>query len=266
MKSKPKKTVKKKQKKSAITPVYQWTNGGDKVLIVKCLGPGGKVFGGFPWPRSGHVETPAAHDPAWGEKPSKWRDGWHPDKKCGGGLHGWPWGIGLGSGKEPDYAQDWVVFASAPSDVVAIEESESKSELKVKARCGEVVYCGNWWGALDLIGPGRTNWIQHAARGAASATGWRGAASATGWSGAASATGEYCQIEVGKFGAACTTARNCTWVVRTGASLLQNCTIDGNKPTTLFIPPDKYADGDTLTISDGKVTNVEKAKTYAAHA
>ncbi len=150
----------------AVTPVWQWTHDGDKVLLVKCVNKDGTSYGGFQWPESGPVEAPD----------------WDPEPKCGGGLHGWPWGIGIGAGKEPDYSGRWLVFAADPEDVVWVDD-------KAKCRKAEVVYCGPWWGAYARILPGREAWIQHAASGAASATGWRGAASATGKRGAASATG-----------------------------------------------------------------------------
>ena len=151
------------------TPAHQWTHDGDKVLLVKCVDANGTSHEGFQWPSSGPVESPN-----WSEEPN-----------CeSGGLFGWPWGIGLGSGKLPDYyAGKWIVFAAPPDTVVSLGD-------KAKVPRAEVVYYGNWWGALLRVDAGRVAWCEHAANGAALAIGARGAASATGESGAASAIGE----------------------------------------------------------------------------
>src|SRR3990167_3993076 len=160
--------------------IHQWTHTGDDVLIVKCVGAGGVTYGDFVWPLTVGAEVIAPD--------------WRADAECGGGLHGWPWGLSIGDGKEPDWsAPPWLVFAAKPTDVVDLGG-------KVKARCGRVVYVGDWQGATNHVLSGQIAWVlQRTAnaakrskgeRGAASATGERGAASATGWSGAASATGE----------------------------------------------------------------------------
>ena len=160
--------------------IHQWTHTGDDVLIVKCVGAGGVTYGDFVWPLTVGAEVIAPD--------------WRADAECGGGLHGWPWGLSIGDGKEPDWsAPPWLVFAAKPTDVVDLGG-------KVKARCGRVVYVGDWQGATNHVLSGQIAWVlqrtanaakrSKAERGAASATGERGAASATGWSGAASATGE----------------------------------------------------------------------------
>jgi len=152
---------------ATITPVHRWTHDGDKVLLVKCVGPDGTSYGGFQWPESGAVKSP----------------NWSEEATCDtGGLFGWPWGVGIGGGKEPSFSGRWIVFAADPDTVVDLGD-------KAKVPRAEVVYYGNWWGALLAIDAGRIAWTEHAASGAASATGWSGAASATGESGAASATG-----------------------------------------------------------------------------
>ena len=159
--------------------IHQWTHTGDDVLIVKCVGAGGVTYGDFVWPLTVGAEVIAPD--------------WRADAECGGGLHGWPWGLSIGDGKEPDWsAPPWLVFAAKPTDVVDLGG-------KVKARCGRVVYVGDWQGATNHVLSGQIAWVlqrtanaakrSKAERGAASATGERGAASATGWSGAASATG-----------------------------------------------------------------------------
>lgn len=71
-----------------IIPYHQWTNGGNKVLILKCVDKNRQGYGGFQWPESGPVE------------PSTWS----AEPTCeSGGLFGWAWGLAFGDGKDPDY-------------------------------------------------------------------------------------------------------------------------------------------------------------------
>ena len=185
----------------AVTPVWQWTYDGDKVLLVKWVNKDGTSYGGFQWPESGPVEAPD----------------WDPEPKCGGGLHGWPWGIGVGAGKEPDYSGRWLVFAADPEDVVWVDNE------KAKCRTAEVVYCGPWWGAYKCIAAGQAAWIQHAASGAASATGQSGAASATGVGSVAAVTQatEYSHVEAGPGGIAAVIGEEVRWTVHKQAVLIQ---------------------------------------------
>ena len=162
--------------KPPITPVHQWTNGGKEVLILRCCDDkNGTSYGGFHWPLTvgAAVEAPD----------------WTPDPVCRG-LHGWPWGIGMGGGKEPHWDGAWIVFGAAPSDVKDLCD-------KCAARAGVVRFGGDWQTANAFVLSGQIAWVQHVARRAASAAGRNGAASATGERGAASATGEN--------GAACVT-------------------------------------------------------------
>jgi hypothetical protein len=169
------------------TPIHQWTHDGDEVLIVKCVQPGGESSRGFVWPKSGEVTTP----------------NWSTEPNCeSGGLFGWPWGLNIGGGKEPDYQGDWIVFAADPASVVDLDD---------KAKAGptaEVVFYGHWSEALRFTQAGRDAWLEHRfaaaraqaatargkkvsdeVRGAATASGDRGAATASGYSGAATASG-----------------------------------------------------------------------------
>jgi hypothetical protein len=177
--------------KADYTPIHQWTHDGSKVLLVKCVDKGGKSHGDFQWVKSGPTICPRCVT-ADGKKNA--RDG-AGDKCKTGGLFGWAWGLNLGGGKDPNYQADWLVFAADPLDVIDLGD-----KCKVIGEC-EVVYYGEWLGALLFTVAGREAWIAHRCAaadtehdtgwsGAASATGGRGAASATGESGAASATGE----------------------------------------------------------------------------
>lgn len=249
-----------------VTPACHWTNGGDKVRIVKCVGPNGETTNGFVWPKSGPVKTP----------------NWSAEPNCeSGGLFGWPWGLSIGGGKEPDYRTPWVVFEAPLKDA---EGGENVVDLgdKCKAHEGEVIYFGDWWGAILLIDTGRNAWIEHAARGAASATGesgaasatggsgaasatglrgaasatgGRGAASATGWSGAALSTNENCTLECGPHGLCATTARRCYWRIHPGAVLFQRWVDNASEWHHATFAADDYEiiDGELLLVEDGEL-------------
>ena len=161
-----------------VIPVHQWTDGGAFVRVVRCINMDGTSYGGFVNPLV-VGETVTAPD-------------WRSDEECCGGIHGWPWALYVGDGKEPDYGALWQVVDVDPADVAWLGG-------KVKFRTGRVSYCGGWSGAIEAVRGGLISWVQQAAKGAAnatvdygaaSATGNCGAASATGYRGAASATGE----------------------------------------------------------------------------
>jgi hypothetical protein len=153
-----------------IIPVHEWLHDGDRALMLRYVSSDNKSYGDFQWPSEVGMEVTAPD--------------WNPAAVCGGGFHGWPWGIGIGTGKGPVFVDvNWQVISYDPKDSVWVENE------KVKIRTGKIEYIGSWWKALAIIEAGRTAWIQQAASGAASATGARGAASATGARGAASATG-----------------------------------------------------------------------------
>lgn len=112
---------------------HTFTHTGGEVLILRRCNPDGTSHNGFRWPESGEVEAP------------DWRD----DNECGGGLHGWPWGLTIGDGSDFSVIEDkWIVFAAAPEDVRAIGG-------KCKARKGRVVYCGDFATAWAQINDGR---------------------------------------------------------------------------------------------------------------
>ena len=151
-----------------LTRAHQWTNGREEVLILRCCNKDGTSYGGFQWPMTVGATVNAPD--------------WNPAPECGGGLHGWPWGIAMGDGKEPDYGGAWIVFGAVPADVVSIGG-------KCKAKTGIVRFVGTWDKANAFVLAGQMELVYQSSRGAASATGDSGAASATGTSGAASATG-----------------------------------------------------------------------------
>jgi len=155
-------------KTTDITPACKWTNGGTEVLILKCVDRDGKSYGGFQWPLT-VGKTVTAPD-------------WNRKAECGSGLHGWPWGLSMGDGKDPQWDGAWLVFGAQPSGVINLGG-------KCKTRTAIVRFVGDWQAATNFVLAGQIAWILHASMGAASATGNGGAASATGDGGAASATG-----------------------------------------------------------------------------
>ena len=146
-----------------IIPRHQWTHDGARVHVLHC---GTVGYGGFVWPTTVGATLRVAH-------PTR-----SPDCDAGG-FYGWPWGFGLGDGKNPDWSATWIVYAAQPGDVIAIND-------KVKC-CGdvEILFVGDWASALAFVLPGHIAWVTAYACGAASATGARGAAVVTGLHGRA---------------------------------------------------------------------------------
>ncbi|MBV8781905.1 MAG: hypothetical protein JO353_10950 [Phycisphaerae bacterium] len=134
----------------AVRP-HTWTDGGDKVLILRRCNKDGSSSHGFVWPKSGPVE---AAD-------------FNTLRACGGGLHGWPWGMGLGEGSDYDIIGDeWKVFAAKAEDVIGelpVYGEDSRGE-KCKAKCGEVIYSGSFAGACAMINGGRHRLIDAMAK------------------------------------------------------------------------------------------------------
>jgi hypothetical protein len=159
--------------KKEITSPCQHTDKDGYVLIVKCLNRDGTSHNGFVWPKAGPVEN--KH--------------WSREPNCeSGGLFGWPFGLGIGDGKDADACAPWLVFRAKPENVIEIG-AKCKAVPGDNGDLPEVVYYGNMGGAMALTMGERVKYITDRSRGSASATGDRGSASATGDSGSASATG-----------------------------------------------------------------------------
>ena len=158
----------------------EWTNGGDEVLIVRCMSRDGKtsrkrlvngcVVESEPFQNPiiiGEIVTA----PDWSNK-----------AECGGGIHGWPWALSLGEGKDCDWSGLWQVYGVKPKDIIDLDG-------KCKFRTGILRFSGDWQSATNFVLSGQIAFIHKSASGASSATGYRGASSATGARGASSATG-----------------------------------------------------------------------------
>ena len=119
----------------------EFTNGGKEVLILKRI-PKNRVTNGggkgkdLAWPGvGGKVEC----------------DQWNPEPKCGGGIHGWPGGFGLGDGMEYDVAGDvWLVISADHADVVGNVDGGAKC----KARAAIVRFEGTFTDAMKFVASG----------------------------------------------------------------------------------------------------------------
>ena len=123
-------------------PVHQWTNGGDEVLVVRFVDHAGKSYGNFQHPMT-IGERVTAPD-------------WNPAMVCGGGIHGWPWAIGLREGKDCDWQALWQVYAVKPSDIVG---GDGDLAGKAKFRTGVLKFIGHWAGATDFVLNGQMAWV-----------------------------------------------------------------------------------------------------------
>ena len=161
-----------KTKKTQCPDIHEWTNADGNVFVLRFSNKDGKSYNGFQHPTEvGEMVT--APD-------------WTATTDCGGGIHGWPWGIGIGDGKEPEWGALWQVYAVKPADII----SNVGSGPKCKFRTGELVYAGDWHGAMQYILPGQMKWAFEISEGAASNSGYQGAASNSGDYGAASTTAD----------------------------------------------------------------------------
>jgi hypothetical protein len=165
---------------------HQWTDDGDRVLILRRLNTNGVSHGGFA---------------QWG-KPEELNNvvrpmNWNPEAACGDGLHGWPWGMGLGEGQDYSLRDNrWLIIAAKPEDVTG----ELGGGLKCKCREVVKIFDGTFAGAWALINGGRHRLIEAMAAGngniasgtssAASSSGYSSAASSSGYRSAASSSGD----------------------------------------------------------------------------
>ena len=144
---------------------HAWTHDGDEVMILRRIPKHRMTYNNFLWPSGigAVVECPD----------------WKPNDKCGNGLHGWPWGFGLGDGCGYDIINDvWLVIGAAPEDVVG----EIEGGAKCKFRRGTIRYEGKFQDAMLLLQGGFLACVETAA----SAGDWSAAASVGDWSKAAS--------------------------------------------------------------------------------
>ena len=102
---------------------------------------------------------------------------WNPSKECGGGLHGWLWGVGDFSSKVRSFKAKWLVIEVDENEIIDLVD-------KVKFRKGKVVFCGSFVNAYLFL-------LERKPLNKKTITGDSGHAAATGNSGHAAATGDY---------------------------------------------------------------------------
>jgi hypothetical protein len=146
-------------------PSWQWTHTGAEVLLLKCVNADGSSHGGFKYPLEIGAEVTAPD--------------WDPANRCGGGLHGWAWGIGIGGEKAPIWEGIWLVLGCAPKDVVHVTiEGDKEKTRKATIRC--VTKPGDWQKATNFILAGQMAWIVHNAEGSAASSGDSSSAASSG--------------------------------------------------------------------------------------
>ena len=162
--------------------IHQWTDNGPEVLILKCVPKDGIVEGQrdqrmqaehgetyrFAWPLTVGTTVEA--------------EDWDPQPSCGGGLHGWPWGLSIGDGKEADWQGTWLVFGALPVDVIDLGG-------KVKAHRGTIRLVGNWHDALMFVLAGQMRLVAARASSSAASSGDRSSAASSGASSSAASSG-----------------------------------------------------------------------------
>ncbi|MCE5277162.1 MAG: hypothetical protein LLG03_03935 [Planctomycetaceae bacterium] len=233
-------------------PLHQFTHDGDRVLMVKALAQNGSSHGGFQWPVEAGKTVEA---PDWNEKPV-----------CGGGLHAWAWGIGIGDGIEVSASMRWLVLSADPADVVLIETSR-----KVKARKVRIEYAGDMAGAMYRTSQGRIAWVVQDSRGSASASGYGGSASASGDGGSASAsgvrgsasasgamsaacaTGEDSSLDISGTSAAAVVMTKFTWIARRGAVVLHRWKDARGRMHTKTLSATRAMDGKRYLVDGEKI-------------
>ena len=161
---------------------HNWTDGGDKVLILRRINSNGTSSSS----RLKNGESIAA-------TPFRWPDGinvivecddWDSRQVCGGGLHGWPWGMGLGEGADYDIIDDrWIILAAAPEDVAGNLERG----WKCKCRMAIKLYDGPFAGAWAMINGGRHRLIEAMSKGMSDSS----KAASSGYSSKAASSGDY---------------------------------------------------------------------------
>ena len=163
---------------------HQHTNPGGEVLILRRI-PQSRISNGngiakdFVWPVGvGSVVT--APD-------------WEPTNKCGHGLHGWPYGFGLGEGCDYDIINDvWLVIGVKPEDIIG----ELEGGAKCKFRAGTIRLEGKFGDAMHAVQSGFDSCVAAMAKEsgdsskAASSGNYSNAAS-SGYSSKAASSGNY---------------------------------------------------------------------------
>ena len=125
---------------------HQWTNADGEVLILKRIPKNRLGHEGFKYPKG--VGSVIAC-PDFNTKPT-----------CGGGIHGWPWGFGIGEGAEFDILEDvWLVLSAPPENVIG----ELEGGLKCKAKDPVIRFEGSFKDAWGVVAGEQTAIIRNLA-------------------------------------------------------------------------------------------------------
>jgi len=106
----------------------------NRVLVLRTVSADMTSRDRFRYPESGFVEAP------------DWDGG---KDVCGGGLHGFLWGVGKGELADWSETAKWLVIAVDPAD--GLVELTVDGGGKCKFARGEVVYCGGRDGAIAYL-------------------------------------------------------------------------------------------------------------------
>ena len=169
--------------KQEMQKAHTWTDGGDRVLILRRIAKDGTSHGGFSeWGKPDELNITI--------RPKEFVDA----PTCGGGLHGWAWGMGLGEGCDYSLCDDrWLVVSAKPDDVVG----EVDGGDKVKCREVVKIFDGTFAGAWAMINGGRHRLIAAMAASCVDATAASGDYSklaASGHSSKLAASGDYSNL------------------------------------------------------------------------
>ena len=179
---------------------HQWTNGGDEVLVVRCVNADGTSYGGFENP----LEVGAVI-----EAPD-----WSIAAECGGGIHGWPWGLGH-DGKEPTHPL-WLVCGADPHSGV---------ELGGKAKWPRMIvrHVGTLASAMAFTHVGRLRLISASAKQAtsgdsssAATSGYSSSAATSGYSSSAATSGYRSSAATSGYSSSAATSGECSSAATSG--------------------------------------------------
>ena len=210
--------TKKNTKSAAKKPVKKEIK---KVLVLRTCNKDMTSHNGFKWPKKGKVIC----------------QDWDSKAQCGNGLHGLLWGIGDGGLLNWDEDAKWLVVSVDEDKIVSIDNN------KVKFPEGEVIYCGNREGAIELLvkeGADQTKMVC-------------GQASASGDYGQASASGDYGQASASGYQGQASAADRGTIIL---------CWHDGNRyrTATLYVGEDGIEPNTFYMCDMGKIIKGEKVK------
>ena len=236
------------EKAVILTEPHNFTHDGDCVLVLKRLDKDGCSYGGCKLPESGQWTAPEVWDPAWGDKPSDWKGGFDPNPVCGGGIHGWPWGMGLGEGSDYSFIHDiWCVIAVRPEDVVGNIQDGRKCKFKT----GLLVFRGAFVDAWMKVCSGRHALIGQMAKERGNiAGGYMSNAASSGYRSNAAASGKDCAVACAGMGGTVTVGPN-------GAFAIAYWADDGPRFLTGKVGENDILADTTYCVQNGKLAKVK---------